>query len=179
MDIKLPLSNRMQLASCFSGVGVEIGVEMGKFSEAILKLGKVAHLYSIDPWIPIPGFYTAEAAELAFRTTAARLLRFSPRNTILREDAREAVHRFPDESLDFVYIDSSHEFEETCEELAAWWPKLKKDGWLSGHDYANGEGVRRAVDAFAFHHQLALETTIKDDDLDFPFLITSWFCRKP
>lgn len=177
--MKLHLNNRMELAACFSGVGVEIGVEVGKFSAAILSLGKVAHLYSIDPWTPIPGFYTEDAAELAFRTAVVRLAPFAPRNTILRQDARQAVTKFPDNSLDFVYIDSSHEFEETCEELVLWWPKLKRGGWLAGHDYANGEDVRRAVDAFAFHHQLALETTIKDDDLDFPFLITSWFFRKP
>ena len=98
---------------------------------------------------------------------------------VLRQDARIAVQGFPDESLDFVYIDSSHEFNETQDEILCWYPKLKSGGVLSGHDYANGPEVRRAVDLFAALNGLIVETTEKDDDLNFDFLITSWIIKKP
>lgn len=175
----MALKNRMELAASFSGVGVEVGVEAGKFSSAILSLGRVAHLYSIDPWVPVPNFYSEATALQAFHLATSRLTAFLPRSTVLRQDARIAVQGFPDESLDFVYIDSSHEFDETHDEILCWYPKLKPGGILSGHDYANGPEVRRAVDLFAALNGLIAETTEKDDDLNFDFLITSWIIKKP
>jgi len=54
------------------------------------------------------------------------------------------------EFFDFVYIDSSHHYEETLAEINAWLPLVRKLGIIGGHDYAatrpEHQGVRRAVD---------------------------------
>ena len=57
----------------------------------------------------------------------------------------EAVNLFNDGYLDFCYIDSSHEYEETKKEIRAWYPKVKDECILAGHDY-NADEVRRAVE---------------------------------
>lgn len=48
---------------------------------------------------------------------------------------------------DFVFIDSSHEFEETLETFAAWRPKLEPGALVVFHDYGNPQypGVAQAV----------------------------------
>lgn len=168
------LKNRYELAASFSGVGVEVGVEAGIFSAAILTLGRVAHLYSIDPYLPIPGYFTQEQAEDFFRQAADRLSALFPRNTLLRMDGREAAVLFPDNSLDFVYIDSSHVLQETLEEMKLWFPKLKPGGILSGHDYANGKDIQLAVQYFG----MPFTTTEADTDLPFPQHINSWIIQK-
>jgi hypothetical protein len=60
-------------------------------------------------------------------------------------ESLEAVKLFNDGYLDFCYIDSSHTYEETKKEIKAWYPKVKDESILAGHDY-NASDVRKAVD---------------------------------
>lgn len=47
----------------------------------------------------------------------------------------EASEMFNDNFFNFVYIDSSHTYPETAEEIRAWFPKVKDEFILAGHDY--------------------------------------------
>jgi predicted O-methyltransferase YrrM len=49
--------------------------------------------------------------------------------------------------VDFVFIDSSHQLEETVETFEAWRPKLRSPGTVVFHDYGNPDfpGVAQAV----------------------------------
>jgi len=42
---------------------------------------------------------------------------------------------FADKSIDFVYVDASHEYEHVRSDILAWIPKMKEDGYMGGHDY--------------------------------------------
>jgi SAM-dependent methyltransferase len=64
----------------------------------------------------------------------------------IRMTSIEASKLYEDNSLDFVFIDASHEYEDVKEDILAWLPKVKFGGILAGHDYDNFEGVNRAVD---------------------------------
>jgi hypothetical protein len=64
--------------------------------------------------------------------------------------SQEAVHLFDDGSLDFVFIDASHEYEDVKEDIKAWIKKVKPGGVLAGHDYYVNThdyfpGVKQAV----------------------------------
>lgn len=59
----------------------------------------------------------------------------------------DVVSNYEDESIDFCFIDGSHEYEDVKKDIIAWLPKIKKGGILSGHDYDESwEGVVKAVD---------------------------------
>ena len=64
----------------------------------------------------------------------------------IRMTSIEASKLYEDNSLDFVFIDASHEYEDVKEDILAWLPKVKIGGVLAGHDYNTFEGVNRAVD---------------------------------
>lgn len=58
----------------------------------------------------------------------------------------EAVHRFSPGSLDFVYIDANHRYEQVFSDIFAWRNKTWR--FLGGHDYGapSCPGVKKAVD---------------------------------
>ena len=61
----------------------------------------------------------------------------------------EAAETYLDESLDFVFIDASHEYEYVKQDILAWLPKIKRGGFIGGHDFTPNDpptnGVDRAV----------------------------------
>ena len=45
-----------------------------------------------------------------------------------------------------MFIGANHTYEEVKKDLGAWYPKIKKGGWITGHDYV--ADVKKAVDEF-------------------------------
>lgn len=82
---------------------------------------------------------------------------------VIPQDSVKASKLFNGNSLDFVFLDSSHEYRSTLKEIRAWYGTLKDDAILAGHDYYSTEnpGVRKAVDAL-------LPETIKRETIDTP-----------
>ena len=63
-----------------------------------------------------------------------------------RAHSHKIVQMFDDASIDFLFIDGSHEYEDVKEDLRLWLPKVKSGGTLAGHDYDPAwPGVQRAV----------------------------------
>lgn len=70
----------------------------------------------------------------------------------IRMKSAEASNLYCDNSLDFVFIDAGHSYEEIVSDILKWLPKVKIGGILGGHDYIHEEGqtccfgVNMAVD---------------------------------
>lgn len=70
---------------------------------------------------------------------------------------------FSDNSIDFIYIDALHDYESVKKDLHGWYPKVKKGGILSGHDYTpTHQGVINAVDEFCRENSYSLQLTEVD-----------------
>ena len=64
-----------------------------------------------------------------------------------RMTSLEAAQTYEDGSLDLIWIDASHEYEDVKDDIQAWLPKLKKGGIIGGDDYHPAwSGVIQAVD---------------------------------
>ena len=81
--------------------------------------------------------------------------------TLIKANSPEVSSNYEDSSIDFCYVDGSHEYEDVKKDIAAWLPKVKPGGTLAGHDfygvnhqgYGKGwVGVFQAVDE-AFGHE--------------------------
>ena len=55
----------------------------------------------------------------------------------------ELVANFADGSVDFVYIDSLHNYEAVRVTIARWFPKLRKGVIVAGHDFCRGSDARK------------------------------------
>lgn len=122
-----------------TGLGVELGVQYGAFSLEILKYWK-GKLLCIDPWEEL-GY--DEIYEIAKQRLGE--------DRLVKLHSIDAVKHFKDESLDFIYIDACHYYNYVKQDIEIWYPKIRKGGIISGHDYTNeveSGGVIKAVDEF-------------------------------
>jgi predicted O-methyltransferase YrrM len=58
--------------------------------------------------------------------------------------------KYKDESLDFVFIDGNHDYDNIKLDITSWLSKVKKGGIIAGHDYHDivFPGVVQAVKEF-------------------------------
>lgn len=152
-----PKNGRGLLVEIFSNLekGAEIGVWEGGFAEKICRANPRLQLICVDPWTPQKGYLEvkndAARMDAAFASAQQRLKPYDC--TFMRMTSLEAAALVPDGSLDFVYIDSNHMFDHVIADLAAWTPKVKRSGIVSGHDYLENTRkdfiqVKAAVDHF-------------------------------
>lgn len=59
--------------------------------------------------------------------------------------SRQASRQFADASVDFVFIDGSHDFISVVDDITHWRPKVRSGGLVAGHDVGYPD-VKRAVE---------------------------------
>lgn len=166
-----------------NGIGVEVGVQQGLYSEFLLEYWKTGTLHSVDRWLYTEGYKDIAnksqiIQEAYYQETKTRLAKFGDRSKIIRKDSIDASKDYEDGSLDFVYIDADHSYEGCLRDIEAWYPKVKIGGIFSGHDYLDGDipaglfGVKSAVNHF-FSERLN-DLRIISDSQGFP---TWWLIK--
>ena len=122
----------------------------------VINVNKNQKIYAVDTWAgseehidPSNLNYNPELAQNPDWLYNLYLQNIEPVKDIItsiRKSSLEAVNNFEDKSLDFVFIDAAHDYENVKADILAWLPKLKKTGILAGHDYYPGDPVQIAVD---------------------------------
>ena len=133
----------------------EIGCFAGESTLIFLQAGLKVH--AIDPWTEeakntlYDGSQSQDGWECDFlmRTVEqqfdVRCGGWDTLNKIAAYD-HECLYKFADESLDGIYIDSVHTYDAVCGTLDRWQSKVKRGGWIAGHDYCEDfPGVVSAV----------------------------------
>ena len=147
----------------------EVGVRLGDYF-AILLQNNVSEAYGVDIWRSTTqtgqndNLYDQNVLDDQYNN-AFNKYKNDNRVRLIREFSVNAAKFFLDEYFDFIYIDADHTFEAVYEDLTAWYPKLKRGGIMSGHDYISAEqtirlghsvpfGVIEAVSKFREEHQI-------------------------
>jgi predicted O-methyltransferase YrrM len=58
--------------------------------------------------------------------------------------SHEASQYFEDGSVDCLFIDAGHSKEAVLNDLKAWYPKMKNNSIMAGHDWTSWPGVKEA-----------------------------------
>jgi predicted O-methyltransferase YrrM len=156
------MESRIDLAKYFNKlgfrVGAEIGVADGRYSEILCQEIPDLKLYCIDLWRPYEKCWrTKESQDKAYLDAINRL---SPYNTkMLVLPSLEASLEIPNESLDFVFIDGGHTFNDVMLDIILWTKKVGPGGIVSGHDYCHfaNSGVIEAVNKYCEVNRIELK----------------------
>jgi hypothetical protein len=142
--------------------GAEIGVFRGAFTNHLLRIARPRELHLIDGWWEIFGEHFPDWGEYTdFGQLSTRAAFEDARRVVRRRNAEEictfhvadrlaALSGFSDGYFDWVYLDASHEYEETRDELELLRSKVKRGGVIAGDDWHEDpehvhHGVCRAV----------------------------------
>lgn len=130
-------------------VGVEIGVMTACGSVALLDRLPNLTLYCIDPWRSFPGApfeagREQEQHDLNHDHAMNRLAQYGKRAVVVRMTSDGAVNYVPD-TVDFVHIDGHHTEEQAFKDIINYFPKVRHNGVISGHDYIQVPDVTLAV----------------------------------
>lgn len=123
-------------------VGCEVGVHQGRTFKYVLDNcpGMTKHI-AIDKWEGKDGLYEQWLEELK------ESLKDDPRAEFIRGFSQDVSDQVEDNSLDFVFIDGDHSFEGCARDIRHYAPKVKKGGWITGHDI-NLVEVKNAVSLY-------------------------------
>lgn len=144
-------------------VFVELGCWKGKSScflaVEVLNSGKQIEMHFVDHW----GGSNEDAhkadpeLQQVFDIFRGYISRVPDVDVMIhREDSAKAADLFEDNSVDFIWVDAGHEYDEALADIAAWWPKLKAGGVMGGDDYPM-PGVNKAVKQFFRSHEVGSE----------------------
>lgn len=144
------------------GTGIEIGVFRGHFSSLICDVVRPRKLYLVDPWTKLGETFgwgkaytnfdtlTTEAAKAE---ATARIAQFPDIQSVIIEDTFPACSAQITEPLDFAYLDASHKYKPTLNELVHLKDMMAPGGVILGDDWApdpqnQHHGVFLAVQEF-------------------------------
>ena len=106
----------------------EVGVCDGQTAiEVLTHCPDLSSYTLVDHWATIPERHRMLEECLAGRDGVS----------IVKSPSVDAAKDVPDGSLDLVYIDAGHSFDDVKADIAAWWPKVADGGVLCGDDYQN------------------------------------------
>jgi predicted O-methyltransferase YrrM len=136
-----------------NGRMVEIGTWLGRSLAAILPtaIARQIGVWCVDTWKGSPEDPTEQLVQSGLDAFASfeanmRRLKYWGTFSVIRADQSLAAQRFPDDSLDLVFLDADHRYEVVIRDIRLWWPKLRSGGVFSGHDYGDVHpGVAKAV----------------------------------
>jgi hypothetical protein len=138
-----------------NSIVAEIGVAEGEFSSQILEIATPQELHLIDSWT-----HDYRYVHMRDHVAAKFAAQIQDGQVVIHQGLSTAeLAKFPDMYFDWVYLDTSHDYESTRQELELCRAKVKTNGLIAGHDFVTGYwvghcryGVIEAVHAFCVQY---------------------------
>ena len=151
----------------------EIGVADGDFSAAILKHARPKHLSLVDAWHTTRYVSGEDSVAQRFRSEISE-----GRVSLHKGLSLDVLATFPDDSFDWVYIDTDHSYGLTSRELALCERLVAPGGRICGHDFCTGNamqgiryGVVQAVSEFCLSRDWQYEYVTLESNGHFSFCL--------
>lgn len=131
-----------ELALPQGGHIAEIGVAHGEFTDFLIRTLTPAHFHAIDLFdgekYPMHWGVPQEVlfhGKTHYDFYCDRFASLGDRITVLKGASTDTALKLPDGSLDMIYIDANHTYQEVSQEASICAQKIKPDGVLIFNDY--------------------------------------------
>lgn len=135
---------------------VELGVYEGEFASHCYRVLRPARYTLVDFWdydryaFVLPnapqmrdlrsiyeGYFRGDPRKALAEAERKVRTSFADKSNVevLKLDIAEAAARFPENSLDIIYLDGNHTYEYVLRDLMTWWPKLRQGGLFVCNDF--------------------------------------------
>ena len=157
------MKDRIELAEHFAKLGfkkgAEVGTASGRYAEILCQKIPDLEYLGVDVWGKYEGNWRSNKYQEGAYIQARDRLKDYPKVWLFRNTSLVASTVVDDNSLDFVFIDGSHLFNNVMLDILLWTPKIRSGGIVSGHDYYNfhNSGVIQAVDLYTTMNNIKLE----------------------
>jgi len=135
---------------------VELGLWNGRsfvyLAEAIKKSGKKIDLHGVD------NFQTPPLEQFMLNLLDCGVLNA----TVTKSDSAEAAKLYKDKSVDFVFIDADHSYQAVKKDIFAWLPKIRKGGFIGGHDIQRTVVYHAVQDALENFQRVGINSWLKE-----------------
>ena len=134
-------------------IGLEIGVEKGNSAFHFLSNCNIDILYLIDAYESYfdsdTNHFCDEFCQKQNKEICLNLLKEFSNFELIEKNSNDSFEKFKDDSLDFIFIDGLHSYEQCFKDIKNYYPKLKQGGLFSGHDFSYSSGCNKAVLEFS------------------------------
>jgi len=138
-------------------VGCQIGVRQGYSMRYLFDhIPDIRLIYGIDTWLPYTDWSGQVTKEIAYqwkKDTYQILAQFKDRIKIAQMTSEKASRYIVPGTLDFIFIDGDHTYENVCRDLKLFYPKMKKGAVFGGYGYSL-KSIRMAIDNFREEHNI-------------------------
>lgn len=172
----------VQRAPAIEAQFVEVGSWLGRsaalMAVEIINSKKGINFVCVDPWtdggpdLRETAYYT-QLTKPVYDTFLENIRPVRHVVTPLRMTSLEGATKFADGEIDFLMLDGDHSYEAVKADIAAWLPKMKKGGVISGDDYL-WPGVKRAVDEV---FTTKVHPVIKKAHADYKMSVAYWWVQ--
>lgn len=148
----------------------EVGVRFGENFKHML-VDNVKEAYAVDIWRETgergqnDGNCEQEDLDNQYETFKDRY-KDDKRVIIMRDFSTISASKFPDNYFDIVYLDADHTYQSVKDDIESWFPKVRKGGIISGHDYIDGDTTIRLGHSVRFGVVDAVQEFIKNMNID-------------
>jgi hypothetical protein len=116
----------------------EIGVRYGETTDFILKkCPNITEYHAIDPFFSYEEYGTDGANTIMENgdVLCQDYIKKYPSVILHRKLSDLAVSEIEDNTLDLIFIDGNHTYKYVYNDLKNYYPKIKKGGFITGHDF--------------------------------------------
>jgi hypothetical protein len=135
---------------------IEIGVFEGLFSKEMLSILNPNKFYMVDIFDGVAKSGNKDGVDYKTIDLGKHFYELTNqysgdgRVDVVKSYSADFIKSLEDESVDLIYIDGDHSYSGVKSDLENSYSKVKKGGFICGHDYTSPrfDGVVRAVDEF-------------------------------
>lgn len=178
LDNCMVFPDRQSMISSFpkNGIIVEVGVAQGDFSAYMFETASPKILYLVDAWAMGKNSNYGQKGFLNVKNRFNAQIK-AGRVQIKRGYSHEKLEEFDQNSLDWIYIDASHDFKSVEKDLEISYTKIRIGGIISGHDYhrwgryGKRFGVLEAVNSFCVQYDLSFIGLSLENDYNWSYAL--------